>query len=58
MPFTVQVRKGGLSADVADAVFECEVYATDFNDDYGKNNVVTVDTTLVFAGAPTIDTLA
>ena len=58
VPFVVQVRKGGLEADTTDAVFECEVYATDFNDDYGKNNVVTVDTTLVFAGAPTIDTLA
>lgn len=58
VPFTVQVRKGGLDGDEADAIFECLVYATDFNDDFGKNNVVSVDTTLVFAAAPTIDILA
>ena len=57
-PFTIQVRKGGEEATVDDAIFECLVYVTDFNDDYSKNNVVSVDSTFVFAGAPTIDTLA
>lgn len=57
-PFTVQVRKDGEAGlDPDDIVFECLVYSTDFNDDYGKNNVVSVDATLVFAAAPTIDTL-
>lgn len=56
--FTVQVRKGGIDAEDADAIFECLVFCSDFNDDFGKNNVVSVDTTLAFAAAPTIDTLA
>lgn len=58
VPFLIQVRKGGEAGTDTDVVFECEVYATDFNDDYGKNNVVSVDTTLVFSAAPTVDTLA
>lgn len=58
VPFTIQVRKDGeAGTDPDDVVFECLVYATDFNDDYSQNNVVSVDATLVFAGAPTIDTL-
>lgn len=57
-PFVVQVRKDGLDGtDPDDVTFECQVYATDFNDDAGKNGVYSVDLTLVFAGAPTVDTL-
>ena len=57
-PFVVQVRKGGLDgADPADVTFESSVYATDFNDDAGKNGVYSIDTTFVFAAAPTVDTL-
>lgn len=57
VPFTVQVRKGGLEGTEEDVTFECSVYCTDFNDDYSKNGVVSVDTTFVFAAAPTIDTM-
>lgn len=57
-PFNIQIRKGG-SAGVApgDVVFEGSVYATDFNDNLGMNEVVEVSTTLVLAAAPVTDAL-
>jgi hypothetical protein len=58
VPFTIQVRKGGEAATDDDVTFECSVYATDFNDDYSKNGVVAVDSTFVFAEAPTVDEMA
>lgn len=56
--FVVEVRKGGVTATEDDAIFSCPVWCGDFNDDYSKDGVVSVDTTFNFAGAPTVDTLA
>ena len=57
-PFSIQIRKGGSAgADPADVVFEGSVYATDFNDQLGMNEVVETSTTFVLAAAPVVDEL-
>nr|WP_165388359.1 phage tail tube protein [Sphingomonas populi] len=55
--FGIEVRKGGLDGTEDDTVFACTVWCGDFNDDYPKDGVVSLDTTFNFAGAPTVDTL-
>lgn len=57
-PFNIQIRKNGSSGVSGDAVFECSVYATDWNTEMGKDAALKGMCTFVFAEAPTIDTLA
>jgi hypothetical protein len=57
-PFNVQIRKGGSAgADPADVIFQASVYCTDFPKNFGMNEAVKVNFTLVYAAAPTIDVL-
>lgn len=53
-----QVRKGGVAGSGSDVVFQGACYITDFNTDYGQNQALKVNGTLVASAAPTVDTLA
>jgi hypothetical protein len=58
-PFNVQIRKNGSSgADPADVVLEVSVYCTDFPKNYGMNEAVKSNWTLVYAAAPAFDALS
>lgn len=54
----IQVRKNGISGTGSDVVFQGSVYVTDFNTNYGQNEALKVNATLVAAAAPTTDLLA
>lgn len=55
----IQIRKGGAAgADPGDVVFECDMYVTQDDNDFGQNTAVSAAVTFVAAAAPTIDTLA
>lgn len=57
-PINLQIRKGGSSGGTPDVVFECAMYASQINDDFGQGGPVSSSWTLVNAAPPTVDTLA
>lgn len=55
----IQIRKGGSSgADPGDVVFDCDMYATQDDNDLNQNAGVGAGVTFVAAAAPTVDTLS
>ncbi len=57
-PYKIQIRKNGLTAVPADAVFECLVYGNLDSTDFGQNSGVGVKAKFSAAAAPTVDALA
>lgn len=54
----IQVRKGGSAGATGDVVFDCLIYVTNYDTDFGQNAPVGTPFTFVNAAPPTVDTLS